>query len=81
MQATKNALSLYFTRTKDPGFLAPYVVISYSLGAEIENPSSLTPEIVLAIIRMLVQITEKLKALIKLVAKIHFHNLWHSVDN
>jgi len=75
MQATKDALSLYFTKSKDPEFMALYIVISYSLGAEVENEASLTAPMVLALIRLLVQLeslSENLKKLIKLIATFVF---------
>jgi len=70
MQATKDALALYFTNNQEPGFMALYMVICYALGAEIENISSLTAPIVINIIMILMQLqvySEKIGKLLKRV--------------
>ena len=67
MTATKDALALYFTRNRDPEFMALYLIITYVLGAEIENAESLTCEIVLSIIIVLVQLNAYSKGLVKLI--------------
>ncbi len=75
MQATKDALALYFSTSKQPEFMSLYVLISYAVGAELENEASLTPEVVLSLIILLIQlktISPGLKKLIELVSKYVF---------